>query len=174
MQIDDVFKDVSGDLSQLRAAVNELRLKEAAGNLSEFNAIFGTFGSTLFHVTEKVEKFHGGNDRWGFINSHLSVALCYEMGTRAKHGTLDQHYLRRRQPAMDEVLVSVGPAITGVIPAPTGGRSGSRPIATVGAPRKVVKYIALDKTRHRALDLAQDALSALEVWLAKHDVPFPK
>jgi len=173
MEVDEVFKNISGDLSYLREALELLEKAQVAENLTNFNAIFGTFGSTLFHVTEKVEKFCGVTDRWDFINCNPAVSLCYEMGTRYKHGTLDQRYLRRREALMDEVLASAPGFYTIAEPWEVIDVKRGSEIAVpeaVRKPKTFFKYIALDNTRHRASELAQQALSALEKWLAIHGI----
>lgn len=174
MQVDDVFKDVIGDMTCLRIALEELKAAQSAGNLPAFNALFGTFGSTLYHVTERAEKFHDVTDRWDFINNNLAVSLCYEMGTRYKHGLLDQRYLSRHPAQMKTVSASASAVYTILEPwevIPTEKNSGIPvPVAT-RKPKNFVKYIAQDKTRHRAVYVAQQALSALEGWLSKHNIP---
>lgn len=112
MQADDVFKDLIGDMTCLRIALEELKAAQSAGNLPAFNALFGTFGSTLYHVTERAEKFHDVTDRWDFINNNLAVSLCYEMGTRYKHGLLDQRYLSRHPALMETVSASASAVYT--------------------------------------------------------------
>ena len=173
MEIGDVYKNISGDMSYLREAVELLEQAQLEEDFSGFNAIFGTFGSTLFHVTEKVEKFVGTTDRWDFINGHLAVSLCYEMGTRHKHGTLDERYLCRREALLMGALTSAPGAYTIAEPWEVIDVARGSEIAVPVATRKpsmFVKYIALDESRHRAVDVARQALSALEAWLSMHGV----